>query len=59
MESHGIPGSIQVTPETYELLKDKFLFEKRGMIHIKSKGEMTTYLLIKPLNSRNFFPETA
>ena len=54
MESHGIPGAIQVTPETYEILKDKFLFEKRGMIHIKGKGEMTTYLLIRPLHSSNF-----
>lgn len=53
MESHGIPGAIQVTPETYEILKDKFLFEKRGVIHIKGKGEMTTYLLIKPIYYSN------
>jgi adenylate cyclase len=46
MESHGIPGAIQVTPDTYELLKDKFFLEKRGVIHVKGKGEMTTYLLM-------------
>ncbi|KOR36339.1 hypothetical protein AM228_13215 [Planktothricoides sp. SR001] len=38
MESHGIPGSIQVTQETYDILKDKLLFKKRGIIHVKGKG---------------------
>jgi class 3 adenylate cyclase len=45
MESHGLPGEIQVTQATYELLKDKFDFEERGIIHIKGKGNMQTYLL--------------
>ena len=45
MESHGIPGKIQVTQETYELLKDKYSFEHRGAIDIKSKGQMETYFL--------------
>ncbi|MCL1475458.1 adenylate/guanylate cyclase domain-containing protein [Argonema antarcticum] len=46
MESHGIPGSIQVTASTYQLLRDKYLFEERGRIPIKGKGEMTTYFLM-------------
>lgn len=46
MESHGIPGRIQVTDTTYECLKDKYLFEKRGAIAIKGKGEMITYWLM-------------
>jgi adenylate cyclase len=45
MESHGIAGSIQVCTASYELLKDKYLLEKRGTIPVKGKGEMTTYLL--------------
>lgn len=45
MESHGIPGTIQVTQATYELLQDKYVFEARGAIEVKGKGEMTTYLL--------------
>ncbi len=45
MESHGLPDCIQVTSATYELLKDKYLFENRGSIHIKGKGEMITYFL--------------
>ncbi len=45
MESHGIAGEIQVTEETYEILKDKFIFEERGFIEIKGKGKMKTYFL--------------
>lgn len=45
MESHGVPGGIQVAPSTYELLRDKYLFEERPNIQIKGKGQMTTYLL--------------
>ncbi|NES22266.1 MAG: adenylate/guanylate cyclase domain-containing protein, partial [Symploca sp. SIO3E6] len=45
MESSGIPGEIQVTATTYERLKERFLFEERGSIMIKGKGEMTTYFL--------------
>jgi adenylate cyclase len=46
MESHGLPGCIQVTAATYERLKYKFELEARGMIEIKGKGEMMTYLLL-------------
>lgn len=45
MESHGIPGEIQVSEDTYKLLKDKFAFEERGAVEIKGKGRMHTYLL--------------
>jgi len=45
MESQGESGRIQVATATYELLKDKYLFEKRGPINIKGKGEMNTYWL--------------
>ncbi len=48
MESHGLPGKIQVTKETYELIQDEYLVEERGSICIKGKGEMTTYWLVKP-----------
>ena len=46
MESHGIPGEIQVTDATYELLKSQYQFQERGVIQVKGKGNMTTYLLI-------------
>ncbi|HEY9853155.1 MAG TPA: adenylate/guanylate cyclase domain-containing protein [Leptolyngbyaceae cyanobacterium] len=45
MESHGLVGTIQVTENTYNMLRDKFLFEERGIINVKGKGDMKTYLL--------------
>nr|WP_050779174.1 adenylate/guanylate cyclase domain-containing protein [Lyngbya sp. PCC 8106] len=47
MESSGLPNKIQVTETTYERLKNKYLFEKRGQIQVKGWGEMTTYWLEK------------
>ncbi len=45
MESHGIPGEIQVSEATYELLKPKYQFTDRGVIDIKGKGPMRVFLL--------------
>ncbi|GET41119.1 adenylate/guanylate cyclase domain-containing protein [Microseira wollei] len=45
METNGVPGAIQVSPATYELLQDRYQFVERGCISIKGKGDMTTYLL--------------
>jgi guanylate cyclase len=45
MESHGTPGQIQITRETYELLKDEFVCRPRGTILVKGKGEMETWYL--------------
>jgi class 3 adenylate cyclase len=45
MEASGIPGEIQVTQTTYDCLKHHYRFESRGLIAIKGKGDMTTYLL--------------
>ncbi len=45
MESQGIPGHIQVTDFTYELLQHKYHFKHRGSVQVKGKGEMTTYFL--------------
>ncbi|NEP13352.1 MAG: urea ABC transporter substrate-binding protein [Symploca sp. SIO2C1] len=46
MESQGKPGGIQVSAATYERLKDKYLFQRRGEIEVKGKGKMITYWLI-------------
>ena len=46
MESGGVPGSIQVSAETYELIKEQFACEPRGMTPVKGRGDMQTYLLI-------------
>jgi guanylate cyclase len=43
MESHGVGGQIQITRTTYELIKDEFVCESRGMINVKGKGEMEVW----------------
>ena len=45
MESHGVEGRVHTTLETYELLKGKFDFDDRGIIDVKGKGDMHTYLV--------------
>lgn len=45
MESFGLAGCIQVSSTTYKILQNKYSFKERGLIPIKGKGEMTTYLL--------------
>jgi PAS domain S-box-containing protein len=46
MEATGEAQRIQVTPELYDKLKDKFLFEPRGYVAVKGRGQMTTYWLV-------------
>ncbi|MEB3211506.1 MAG: adenylate/guanylate cyclase domain-containing protein [Leptolyngbyaceae bacterium] len=45
MESQGVASCIQVTEEVVSHLGDRYIFEKRGIVHIKGKGNMTTYFL--------------
>ncbi|WP_228062118.1 adenylate/guanylate cyclase domain-containing protein, partial [Coleofasciculus sp. LEGE 07081] len=45
MESHGLPGSVQVTEVTYKHLRQYYWFEDRGLIQVKGKGQMNCYLL--------------
>jgi adenylate cyclase len=50
MESTGVPGRIQVAPETYRRVLDEFEFEEREPVEVKGKGKMTTWLLMQPPN---------
>jgi class 3 adenylate cyclase len=45
MESHSLPGRIQVSAATRLALGDRFDFERRGTIEVKSKGMMETFFL--------------
>jgi guanylate cyclase len=45
MESHGVPGCIQVTERVVEALSGRYVFERRGLVDVKGKGEMPTYFL--------------
>ncbi|HVO54166.1 MAG TPA: adenylate/guanylate cyclase domain-containing protein [Solirubrobacterales bacterium] len=46
MESHGVPGAIQVTERAYQRLRGNYELSRRGTIEVKGKGPMTTYLLL-------------
>jgi class 3 adenylate cyclase len=46
MESHGVPGCIQVTERTYQRLRDGYRFQRRGPIQVRGMGELVTYLLV-------------
>ena len=53
MESHGLPGEIQVSRSTYDCLRHEYVFEEREKLLIKGKGEMTTYLVRSKLKLRD------
>ena len=46
MKSQAEGGSIQITSNVYEIIKNEFEGTARGMIQVK-KDAMTTYLLIR------------
>lgn len=45
MESHGLPNRIQVSAAFYERTRDEYVYEPRGILPFKGKGEMEAYLL--------------
>jgi class 3 adenylate cyclase len=46
LESHGLPGAIQVGEAAYRRLCDRYEFEDRGEIEIKGKGRRRAWLLL-------------
>jgi adenylate cyclase len=47
LESHGLPGEIQVSDAVRAALQDSFVFEPRGPIQVKGVGRLHTWLLRK------------
>lgn len=46
MESHGVPGRVQVTAAVEERLRGRFGFESRGLTEVRGKGLMPTFFLV-------------
>lgn len=46
MESEGVPGSIQISSTTHELIKNDFVCEPRRAVAVKGKGAIETYSLL-------------
>jgi class 3 adenylate cyclase len=45
MEQHGEAGKINISGDTYNLVKDKFICKYRGKIEAKNKGELDMYFV--------------
>jgi class 3 adenylate cyclase len=45
MESNSLPGRINLSETTYELIKDQFTCEYRGEIQVKNRGNFKMYFL--------------
>lgn len=46
MESHGMPGRIQLCSKVSKILQPDYEIEERGLVQLKGKGEMYTYWLV-------------
>jgi guanylate cyclase len=46
MESHGTSGRVQISQATKELLGEEFVYEPRGAIPVKGKGEIEAWYLV-------------
>jgi len=47
MESHGEPGRVQISADTKACIEDRFECEPRGPVHVKGKGDMETWWLVR------------
>ena len=45
METKGETKKINISGTTYELIKDDFKCNYRGMINVKNKGEIAMYFV--------------
>ncbi len=48
MESGGVPGRINISKSTYELVKETFACSHRGKISVKNMGEVDMFFVEKP-----------
>ena len=54
MESESLPGKINISENTYQLIKNAFECEFRGKIKVKNKGIMKMYFVNK-VKSETFY----
>jgi len=45
MESSGMPGKVNISGTTYELVKDRFRFVHRGKVNVKHKDDVEMYFV--------------
>ena len=60
MESTGKAGCIQVVEETKNILEEfGYIFEQRGLVSVKGKGQLMTYYLVGKKSANNSACSTA
>ena len=47
MESHGLPGRVQVSAASAQQLQEHFEVESRGVVEVKGKGSLETWFLVR------------
>ncbi|TAE00945.1 MAG: hypothetical protein EAZ97_04425 [Bacteroidetes bacterium] len=45
MESSGEPGKVNISGETYEIVKEKYVCTPRGKVYAKNKGDVEMYFV--------------
>lgn len=50
MESNSLPGRVNISESTYQLVKECTECEHRGQIHVKNKGNMEMYFVNKVIS---------
>ncbi|HZP18684.1 MAG TPA: adenylate/guanylate cyclase domain-containing protein [Bauldia sp.] len=59
MESHGSAGAIQITRETYRLVKDEFVCEPKGVVRVKGAGELEVWHVLSRRQTAAIAPPEA
>ena len=54
MESNGEPGRVNISAQTYELVKDRFICSYRGKINAKNVGNVDMYFVEKEIHPSEF-----
>jgi guanylate cyclase len=47
MESHGLPGKIQITRAVYDQINENIICRKRGLVSVKGKGRLETFWVLR------------
>lgn len=53
MEQSGVPGKINISAATFELVKDSYHCQYRGLVDAKNKGAMDMYFVESPILNEN------
>ncbi|HEU4571194.1 MAG TPA: adenylate/guanylate cyclase domain-containing protein, partial [Candidatus Limnocylindrales bacterium] len=46
LESHGVPGRVQISGATWRVVRDRFDAVPRGSIQLRGHGPVETYLVV-------------